>query len=136
VRRKKKTTKKRQSVLESLIKAITAYYADDVLAPGVQLAHIAEKNEYYAAIHRYPKSSEWTPGTPAKRVVAFKFRADDLDAAIVGIAKLFEKAATGAVRAQKILSVSLTGWRELDEIEEFDQLDREEGFSPFDFEGD
>lgn len=123
---KRRKQKKQQSVLESLIKAITAYYADDVLAPGVQLAYVAKNGEYYAAIHRYPKSSEWTPGTPAKRVVAFKFRADEFDAAIIGIAKVFERAAMGAVRAQKILGVSLTGWREPEDTNDgFDETSEE-----------
>lgn len=105
----------RQSVLESLTKAITAYYADDVLAPGVQVSHVSKNNEFYAAIHRYPKSSDWTPGTTPKRVVAFKFTADEFGSAIIGLAKVFEAAVMRAVYTQKALSVSLAGWPDLND---------------------
>lgn len=108
----KKAAEKKQSVLESLMKAASAYYAGDVWSPGVQLAYLADDDEYYAALHRYPKDPDWSPGRdePPKRVVAFKFRANTIEEAILGLAKSFSEMVAGAVGGQRELASSIVSY--------------------------
>lgn len=105
----RRTPEKRESVLETLMKAASAYYANDVWSPGVQLAYLEKTSEYYAALHHYPKDPNWRPGSnePPRRVVVFKSKAATIEDAILELAKQFSVMAHGAASLQRELAASI-----------------------------
>lgn len=67
------------AVLGALLPALSAYYTDSYLAPGIVIAYLPDKGKFYASIARYPKGQN--------RVVHNKVYADNLEELIVKMAK-------------------------------------------------
>lgn len=67
------------AVLSALLPALSAYYTDSYLAPGIVIAYLPEKGRFYASIARYPRGQG--------RVVHNRIFADSLEELIIGMAK-------------------------------------------------
>lgn len=42
--------------LDGLQQELCAYYKDDVISPGLQLAYLPSDNLFYAAVHQFPSN--------------------------------------------------------------------------------
>jgi len=81
--RKKAATASPLAVLGALLPALSAYYTDSYLAPGVVIAYLPQKGQFYASVARYPRGPH---GECSSRVVHNKIFADTLEELITKLA--------------------------------------------------
>jgi hypothetical protein len=83
--------------MEKFLHTLCDHYKHDTIAPGLQLAYLPEKKQYYCAVHRF-----LTGNINSRKVVA-KAVEDDLIGALIKCAKIWqeivdaEKAASNGV---------------------------------------
>jgi len=70
--------------MEAVLLALRAAYPNDFITPGLQIASIGDKGEFYCAVHRFPAGVE-------SRTVVAKGRGPDVASAISACVAIWQK---------------------------------------------
>lgn len=68
---------------EAFLLRLTTFYKQDHIAPGLQMAYLSDKDQWYVAVHQFPS------GVPSRKVVA-KATEATLDAAMKKCREVWE----------------------------------------------